>query len=108
MVVSALFLTSMRAFLCWSFWACISASFTIFWISSSDNPPDDRMVICCSFPVLLSLAETVTIPLASMSKVTSICGTPLGAGGIPPSSNSPSSLLSAAISRSPWNTLIPT
>jgi hypothetical protein len=44
------------------------------------------------------------MPLASMSKVTSTCGTPRGAGGMPTRSNWPSSLLSAAISRSPWNT----
>ena len=30
-----------------------------------------------------SLADTLTMPLASMSKVTSICGTPRGAGGMP-------------------------
>lgn len=40
-----------------------------------------------SFPVALSLAETWTIPLASISNVTSIYGTPLGAGGIPDKSN---------------------
>lgn len=39
--------------------------------------------LCCSLPVPLSLADTLTMPLASMSKVTSICGTPRGAGGIP-------------------------
>ena len=48
------------------------------------------------------------MPLASMSKVTSICGTPRGAGGICSRLNWPSSLLSAAISRSPWNTRIVT
>ena len=62
------------------------------------------MRICCSLPVPLSLAETLTMPLASMSKVTSICGTPRGAGGMPARSKLPSSLLLAAISRSPWNT----
>ena len=41
------------------------------------------MRICCSLPVALSLAVTLTMPLASMSKVTSICGTPRGAGGMP-------------------------
>mmetsp|Transcript_31788 Transcript_31788/g.90287 ORF Transcript_31788/g.90287 Transcript_31788/m.90287 type:complete len:224 (+) Transcript_31788:769-1440(+) len=66
------------------------------------------MVIFCSLLVALSLAVTCTIPLASMSNVTSICGTPRGAGGMPTRSNWPSSLLSAAISRSPWRTLIPT
>ena len=39
------------------------------------------MRICCSLLVALSLAVTLTMPLASMSKVTSICGTPRGAGG---------------------------
>ena len=34
------------------------------------------MVMCCSFPVPRSLADTFTIPFASISKVTSICGTP--------------------------------
>ena len=62
------------------------------------------MRICCSLPVPLSLADTLTMPLASMSNVTSICGTPRGAGGMPTRSNWPSILLSAAISRSPWNT----
>jgi hypothetical protein len=50
--------------------------------SSSDSPPDAWIVIFCSLPVPLSLAETLTMPLASMSKVTSICGTPRGAGGM--------------------------
>ena len=36
------------------------------------------MVIVCSLPVALSLAETFRMPLASMSNVTSICGTPRG------------------------------
>ena len=62
----------------------------------------------CSLLVALSLAETWTIPLASMSNVTSIWGTPRGEGGMPTRSKLPSCLLSAAISRSPWYTLIPT
>ena len=48
------------------------------------------------------------MPLASMSKVTSICGMPRGAGGICSRLNWPRILLSAAISRSPWNTRIVT
>ena len=40
-------------------------------------------LLCCSFPVPLSRADTFTMPFASMSKVTSTCGTPRGAGGIP-------------------------
>jgi hypothetical protein len=41
----------------------------------------------CSLPLALSLADTLTMPLASISKVTSICGIPRGAGGIPTRSN---------------------
>ena len=48
------------------------------------------------------------MPLASMSKVTSICGTPRGAGGRSTSWNLPSVLLNCAISRSPWSTWIST
>ena len=48
------------------------------------------------------------MPFASMSNVTSICGMPRGAGGMPIRSNWPRILLSAAISRSPWNTRIVT
>ena len=66
------------------------------------------MVIFCSFPVPLSTAPTLRIPLASMSNVTSICGRPRGAGRIPSSTNFPNALLSAAISRSPWSTWIST
>ena len=43
-----------------------------------------------------------------MSKVTSICGTPRGAGGRSTSWNLPSVLLYIAISRSPWSTWIST
>ena len=43
-----------------------------------------------------------------MSNVTSICGTPRGAGGMPSRMNRPSVLLSAAKSRSPWRTWIST
>src|ERR1700722_620767 len=37
----------------------------------------------CSLAAALSLVDTLTMPLASISKVTSICGTPRGAGGHP-------------------------
>ena len=60
------------------------------------------MVILFSLPVALSLAPTCRMPLASMSKVTSICGMPRGAGAMPSRLNSPSDLLPDAISRSPW------
>ena len=66
------------------------------------------MRICCSLPVPWSFAETLMMPLASMSNVTSICGTPRGAGGMPTSWNLPSVLLNAAISGSPWSTCIST
>jgi hypothetical protein len=48
-----------------------------------------------SLLVALSLAPTLT--LASMSKVTSTCGTPRAAGAMPTRSNCPSSLLPAAM-----------
>src|SRR2546429_636648 len=40
------------------------------------------MVTFCSLPVPRSLARTLRMPLASMSKVTSICGIPRGAGAM--------------------------
>ena len=57
-----------------------------------------------SFDVARSFAETFRIPFASMSKVTSIWGIPLGAGGIPVRLNMPRDMLSVAIARSPWRT----
>ena len=54
------------------------------------------------------LADTFTIPFASISKVTSICGTPLLAGRIPSRRNWPRVLLSRANSRSPCTTWIST
>ena len=83
-----------------------SASFIIRSTSSLGSAEPPEMVIRCSLPVPRSLAETWTMPLASMSKTTSICGTPRGAGGRPVSSNMPSFLLYCAISRSPWKTWI--
>jgi len=47
------------------------------------------MVIVSFLPVPLSEALTVKIEFSSISKVTSICGTPFGAGGIPYISNFP-------------------
>ena len=44
------------------------------------------------------------MPLASMSNVTWICGTPRGAGGMPSSWKRASDLLSSAMSRSPCRT----
>ncbi|MCG3203322.1 MAG: hypothetical protein NFCOHLIN_03274 [Gammaproteobacteria bacterium] len=62
------------------------------------------MRIDCCLPVALSFAETFSMPLASMSKVTSICGTPRGAGGMSARSKRPSDLFVAARSRSPCRT----
>ena len=62
------------------------------------------MVMRVSLPVALSLAVTLRMPLASMSKVTSICGTPRGAGGMPPSLNLPRVRFCAAMGRSPCST----
>ena len=50
------------------------------------------------------MADTFTMPLASMSKVTSICGTPRRAGAMPSRWKRPRVLLYWAISRSPWST----
>ncbi len=57
-------------------------------------------------PVPLSSAPTLRMPLASISKVTSICGTPLGAGGMPVKSNWPSLWLSFVMARSPSYTCV--
>jgi hypothetical protein len=51
------------------------------------------MVILFSLPVALSFAPTCKMPLASISKLTSICGVPRDDGGMPSRLNSPSSLL---------------
>lgn len=61
------------------------------------------MVIRFDFPVLDSKADTFKIPLASISKVTSILGTPLGAGGIPVRSKVPEILRDQQISPNVWN-----
>merc|ERR1719229_204348 len=79
-----------------------SASLTMRPISSFDRRPLSLViVILFSFPVLLSQADTFRMPLASMSKVTSICGTPRGAGGMPVRSNLPRRWLSLVMARSP-------
>ena len=77
------FFTSIFSRLSLSASALASASFTMFSISLSDKPVESVMVIFCSLLVPLSLAVTFKMPFASMSKVTSICGIPRGAGGIP-------------------------
>src|SRR6478735_9538334 len=80
---SAWFLTSASSRRLWSSSAWASASLTMRSISSLDRAEPPVIVIFCSLPVPWSLAETLTMPLASMSKVTSIFGTPRGAGAIP-------------------------
>ena len=66
------------------------------------------IVIDCSLLVPRSFAVTLTIPLASISNLTSICGTPRGAAGIPVNWKCPKVLLSLAILLSPWSTWIST
>ena len=68
----ALFLISASSFFFLSSAAFASASLTILSISASDRLEEFVIVIFCSLPVALSLAETFTIPLASISNVTSI------------------------------------
>mmetsp|Transcript_29745 Transcript_29745/g.45987 ORF Transcript_29745/g.45987 Transcript_29745/m.45987 type:complete len:380 (+) Transcript_29745:384-1523(+) len=66
------------------------------------------MVIFSSLLVDLSMAETSMIPFSSTSNVTSIWGTPRGAGGIPLRSNLPSWRLSFVRARSPSYTTMVT
>src|SRR5262249_15992434 len=81
--------------------ACASASRTMRLISSSFSPLEALMTIFCSLPVALSLADTLRMPFASMSKDTSICGMPRGAGAMSPTPNFPSDFLSPAPPPSP-------
>ena len=66
------------------------------------------MVIFASFCVPRSFAVTLIIPFASISNLTSIWGTPLGAGGTSVRLKLPNETLSVAIGRSPWTTWIVT
>jgi hypothetical protein len=67
-----------------------SASLTNFSISSLESLPLLLViVIFYDFPEALSQALTFMIPFSSISKVTSIYGTPLGEGGIPSKLNLP-------------------
>jgi alkane 1-monooxygenase len=86
-LLSAAFWASTSSLRILSAAAFASASLTIFSMSASERPPLAWMRIDCSLLVALSLAATWTMPLASMSKVTSICGMPRGAGGMPIRSN---------------------
>lgn len=86
-----------------------SASLTKFSISSLLNLPLLLViVILLFFQVYLSMADTFIIPFSSISNVTSIYGTPLGAGGIPSRLNYPNLWLSLVIYLSPSYTQINT
>ena len=74
----------------------MSSGVSLFWLLV--------MVIFSLEPVPLSSADTTRMPLASISNVTSIWGTPLGAGGMLVRSNLPSWWLSLVIGLSPSNT----
>lgn len=69
---SASFFKSTNSLLALSSSLYFSDLLIISYISASDKPPEEAIVIEASFPVALSLAEMLTIPLASISKVTSI------------------------------------
>ncbi|KHO53479.1 MAG: hypothetical protein QT04_C0004G0012 [archaeon GW2011_AR11] len=101
---SASFRVSTRSLRFLSSSAWISASCCIFLTSSSLSFCEDVMRMLCSFLVARSFAATCTMPLASMSNMTSICGTPLGAGGMPSRLKLPRSLLSLNMGRSPCDT----
>eukprot|EP01139_Manchomonas_bermudensis_P020438 Amastigsp_a678787_14.p3 type:complete len:106 gc:universal Amastigsp_a678787_14:1035-718(-) len=82
-----------------------SASETMRSISSFERRPLSLvMTILLRLPVALSSADTLRMPLASMSKVTSICGVPRGAGAMPESSNLPRRWFSRVMPRSPSKT----
>lgn len=77
-----------------------SACFNVFhhFRLRPDKPEEALITMFCCLPVALSLAVTFKIPFASMSKITSICGIPRGAGGMSCRSKRPNDLLSRAIS----------
>jgi len=83
----------------------VSASLTNLSISSLESLPLlFVMVIFYDFPEALSTALTFMIPFSSISKETSIYGTPLAAGAIPSKLNLPKMWLSLVIYLSPSNT----
>jgi len=72
-----------------------SASLTNLSISSGESLPLLLViVILFVLEVALSVAVTFKIPFSSISKETSIYGTPLGAGAIPSKLNLPNKWLS--------------
>ena len=72
--------TSQTFFLSFSLFS--SASLTSFSTSSFESSDVFWIVIVCSLLVLVSFAVTFVIPLTSIEKLTSIWGTPLGAGSM--------------------------
>merc|ERR1719245_734256 len=101
-MLSSSFLASTLPFSAASSSANFSASLIILSMSSGLSLLLSLvMVIFSLFPVPLSSALTTMMPLASISKVTSIWGTPLGAGGMPVMSNLPSRWLSLVMGLSP-------
>ena len=107
-MASALLSVSMRSFSFASAAALAAASSFMRLISASVRPDDASIRILCSLPVALSFADTLRIPFASISNVTSIWGMPRGAGAMPSRWNLPRVLSSLAIGRSPWSTWIST
>mmetsp|Transcript_56864 Transcript_56864/g.160480 ORF Transcript_56864/g.160480 Transcript_56864/m.160480 type:complete len:449 (+) Transcript_56864:131-1477(+) len=105
---SALFLVSTASLRLTSSAAFASASRTICSTSALSSVEDPAIVMVCSFPVPRSFADTLRMPFASMSNVTSIWGTPRGAGGTPSRRKLPKTLLSWANCRSPCSTTIST
>ena len=101
MRVSASFLVSASSLACLSASAYCSASVTMRSFSESLSFVDAVMVMLICLPVPRSFAVTSSTPSALISKVTSICGTPRGAGGIPSKLKLPRLMLSLAMVRSP-------
>mmetsp|Transcript_17594 Transcript_17594/g.48567 ORF Transcript_17594/g.48567 Transcript_17594/m.48567 type:complete len:281 (-) Transcript_17594:1293-2135(-) len=105
---SASFLTLMMPCSLASSAAVALAALTFSSTSSGASVEALVIVTVCSTDVAWSFAETVRMPLLSTSNVTSIWGMPAGAGGMPSSTNNPSTLLSLAKRRSPCTTLTST
>ena len=99
--LSASFFTSASSFFFLSCSANCSDSFFSLSISSLESLVFAEIVILDSFEVARSFAVTFRMPFASISKVTSTCGIPLGAGGIPDKLNIPKETQSDAIDLSP-------
>ena len=106
--VSAWFLISIFLRFSWSAVAYFSASANIVSISVSSKFEAPWIVTDCSTPVSTSLALTDNKPSTSISKVTSIWGTPRSAFGIPSKRKFPKLLFPLTNSRSPCKIWIST